>query len=525
MRILITLTALLLLSCSGINNLAGAGGSSETQNGFTVLALLPDGKPAREALVRVRPADYFARTGGVIEDVYSVIDTATDSSGYLTIDSLENGEYYVEINDTQSCAGLFSFTAGADSGSGTDTITLNPYARVSGKIEPSDQYLRYVQVEGMERIVTVLQDGSYHFDDLPEGIYTFRIISEDPQELPLLIDSVKAESGEINVVGYRFSRAIILNTTAEGSDVAEDVISFPVLIRLGGELPVPEDSAVCFTKGDGTPLAHQVESWDQAGGTAVVWVKVDTVKGNDTTLLYMHYGSGSSSYRSGVSEVFDADQFAGVWHLSEVSGNGQDQYKDATSHGRNGSGLNMATGRLSAGIIGSCQEFNGVDGFIQIPGLLDQPASLTISAWINSADSVGEIISIGDNAGIRFSSDSNWVDFYSYYSYGDATSWLPISARVETPESQWHFVAIVIDSDAGQVFLYIDGVLKSQAEMLDALVYNKVGSDTYIGQAFRESCNFEGLIDEVRVCSRARDGAWLKLCFENQRLDQRLVNY
>ena len=123
----------------------------------------------------------------------------------MTIDSLENGEYYVEINDTQSCAGLFSFTAGADSGSGTDTITLNPYARVSGKIEPSDQYLRYVQVEGMERIVTVLQDGSYHFDDLPEGIYTFRIISEDPQELPLLIDSVKAESGEINVVGYHKS--------------------------------------------------------------------------------------------------------------------------------------------------------------------------------------------------------------------------------------------------------------------------------------------------------------------------------
>jgi hypothetical protein len=525
MKILITLTTLVLLSCSCISNLAGAGGSSETQNGFTVLALLPDGKPAREALVRVRPADYFASTEGVAEDEYSVVDTVTDSYGYLTIDSLENGEYYVEINDTQSCAGLFSFTAGVESGSGTDTITLSPYARVSGKIEPSDQYRRYVQVEGMERITAVSQDGSYYFDDLPEGTYTFRIISEDPQEPPLLIDSVKAASGGINVVGYRFSKSIILNTTSEGCDVAEDVFSFPVLIRLGDELPVPEDSGICFTKDDGTLLAHQVEFWDQAGGSAVVWVKVDTVKGNNTTLLLMHYGSGTSTYRSVAEEVFDTAQFAGVWHLSEVSGNGQGHYKDATSHGRDGSGINMVSGRLTAGIIGPCQEFNGVDGFIQIPGLLGQPASLTISAWINSTDSVGEIISIGDNAGIRFSSDSNWVDFYSYHSYGDATSWLPIGARVETPESQWHFVAMVIDSDAGRAFLYVDGVLKSQADMLGELLYNKVGSDTYIGQAFRESCNYEGLVDEVRVCSRARSGAWLKLCFENQRSDQRLVTY
>lgn len=55
--------------------------------------------------------------------------------------------------------------------------------------------------------------------------------------------------------------------------------------------------------------------------------------------------------------------------------------------------------------------------------LLDQSKSLTLNFWVKSEDCAGEIISVGDNTGMKFASDSTGFGIYSYYSYGDETIW------------------------------------------------------------------------------------------------------
>ncbi len=506
-------------------HVAGPGGSSETQNGFACSVLHADGTPARNALVRIRPVDFLAGNENSISGVLSIIDTVTDDSGHITIKSLQYGDYYVEVNDMKSSAGLIQISAKMGSELRSDTITLLPYARVSGKTGDINHKIKFVQIKGLDRITTVTPDGSFSFNDLPEGVFTFVFTSDDQQNL-ISKDSMSVRSGEINVIGYSLVKTIVLNTTASGADVSEDVFSFPVLIRFDGTgLQLHHSRTLCFTKSDGTILPYQIEFIDSTNNAGAVWVKMDTVKGNDSNFIYMHHSTGTRDENSMTEQVFDPDQFAGVWHLDEISNTNQGGYKDATSNVRNGTGFGIETGRQTSGLIGLCQELNGIDGYIHITGLLDQAKSLTLSAWIISTDSVGEIISIGDNAGMRFFSDSAGIGVYSYYSYKDANSWLPISAKIESKLPQWHYMSLVIDSSAGLMSLYIDAVLKAQAVMIDELLYNKVGKDTYIGQAFREICNFKGLIDEVRVCNRARSSAWLKLCFENQRSDQLFVKY
>lgn len=511
---------LLFLSCLHV---AGPGGSSETQNGFACTVLHTDGSPAGNALVRVRPVGFLAGNENSVSGTLSVIDTITDDSGQFTIKSLQYGDYYVEVNDMKSSAGLIQISAGKGSELHSDTVTLLPYARVSGKTDT--EKVKFVQIMGLDRITTVATDGSFSFNDLPEGVFTIVFTSED-QQSPISKDSMSVKSGEINVVGYSLVKTIVLNTTASGADVSEDVFSFPVLIRFDGtDLQLLYSAALCFTKFDGTILPYQIEFHDSIKSTGAVWVKMDTVKGNGSTFIYMHYSTATRNENSMAEQVFDQDQFAGVWHLDEISNTNQGGYKDATSHQRNGTGVGIEAGRKTSGLIGLCQELNGIDEFIHISGILDESKSLTLSAWIRSTDSVGEIISIGDNAGMRFFSDSTGAGVYSYYSYKDANSWLPISAKTEPKLSQWHYMSLVIDSSSGLVSLYIDAVLEAQAVMLGELLYNKVGVDTYIGQAFRENCNFKGFIDEVRICNRARSSAWLHLCFENQRSDQLLVKY
>lgn len=528
MKVLIGFAALLFFTCSNTDNLAGPGGSSETQNGFVCTAIFPDGNPAKNALVRIRPADYLAGTGNefAIADDSSVIDTTTNDSGRITIHSLRFGEYFVEINDQDSSAGLMCFTADEESEMQSDTVMLQPYARAKGQIDSGNSNLKFVQIRGLERVSEISNDGYYFFDDLPQGTYTFRLIAEDPQNESYVFDSVNITNNSVNIIGYRSTRLIILNTTASGADVSQDVFSFPVLLRFNEDsFQFIQDTTICFTKPDGTELPHQIEYLDSQNSSAAVWVKVDTIKGDDTTRIYMHYERNRSAYCSNSDNVFDSKEFAGVWHLGEISGSEQGHYTDATANARNGTGINMETGIATPGIAGLGQELNGIDNLILIPGLLDQSKSLTLSAWVKSEDSTGEIISIGDNAGMKFAFDSTGFGIYCYYSYGDETSWLPIGVRIESIEHRWHHISVVIDSGAGMILLYIDGALMSEAEMIGELLYNKTGADTYIGQGFRETNNLQGMIDEVRVSNVVRSSAWVKLCYENQRMDQTLVTY
>src|SRR5690606_32079229 len=104
---------------------------------------------------------------------------------------------------------------------------------------------------------------------------------------------------------------------------------------------------------DATPLPYQIESW--SSGAAAIWVKVDTIKGNNSTQkIRMHWGNGSAAAESNGAAVFDtANGFRGVWHLHDSTTTGS---ADATVLATNATWHNGPV--RTAGLIGGAVDLN-----------------------------------------------------------------------------------------------------------------------------------------------------------------------
>jgi hypothetical protein len=122
------------------------------------------------------------------------------------------------------------------------------------------------------------------------------------------------------------SKNVYFNTTSSGANVSGNVLNFPVLLRLKGtDMDFSQVKAqgadIRFAKADGTHLKYQIERYvDGASNqdTADLWVKVDTIKGNDSTQhIIMYWGKSDAVDSSNATAVFDtANGFVGSWHLS-----------------------------------------------------------------------------------------------------------------------------------------------------------------------------------------------------------------
>ena len=170
-----------------------------------------------------------------------MFETVTDDSGRFVIDSVEAGEYRIEVNDGESAAVLIDVDVGDDETTvDAGTATLAPYAAIRGVVGESatrnPQSALFVQVYGLERLAAVNDDGSWAVTDLPAGTFTLRLTSADSSIAPVEIDSVEALPGgtvEVPVMpGWAYSKRLYLNTTASGADVSEDVYGFPLLVQL-----------------------------------------------------------------------------------------------------------------------------------------------------------------------------------------------------------------------------------------------------------------------------------------------------
>src|SRR5206468_3352246 len=103
-----------------------------------------------------------------------------------------------------------------------------------------------------------------------------------------------------------------------------------------------------------TPLAYQIESWDNVAQKAALWVKVD-VKGNDKAQsLTMHWGNSAAADESDGKKVFPKSEgWASVWHLSEKGSTVDGNYKDATENAAHGHGINISGDATAEGRIGN----------------------------------------------------------------------------------------------------------------------------------------------------------------------------
>jgi hypothetical protein len=347
---------------------------------------------------------------------------------------------------------------------------------------------------------------------------------------------------------WQYARRLFLNTTASGANVSGDVYDFPVLVRLtAGNFTFAQAKAdgrdLWFTKADGTPLPYEIERYDAGLHRAEIWVKADTVYGNDSShFITMYWGNPAAASESNEGAVFDTGVgFQGIWHLGETD----TLAHDATGNRYNGTGHFTSS---VAGMIGNAQQFNGVSSFLQMKGTAQSRLNFpmngryTVSAWIyhdTLADSVtyliagkGELQYFMKTFGLAQSTsqhDHHW-EFTEYH--GNDT-WQAATMTPAVAKTWTHLVGI---RDGSNQYLYVNGVLVMAGYRTfgtgQTIIPRDTSDDFSIGAFLRPViawdqgyAYFNGAIDEVEVSSIPRSADWIKLSYMNQKEEDALVRW
>jgi hypothetical protein len=536
--IILLLFALSDITCSSGGSLTGTG--SQSGNGrIAGVAYSPDGTPAANAVVRVRLQNYTA-VNALEKSLSEWRDLRTDATGRFTVDSLDTGLYYVEVNDEKTNAVLLACTLSRQEPQAyLQQGILQPTGTVQGSfLSQVDSIPMYVQIFGLERNgVRDLSTGGFIIRDVPAGVFTVRVLAASSGYRPVDIPDVKVNSGAVSSIDaidymrlgqWRYSKRIYFNTTASGVPISGMVRDFPVLVRLNADnfdfrSANSDGSDLLFTKSDGTALPSEIEYWDALKNSAAVWFRADTLVASDSSrYVNMYWGNSLVDTVSNSRNVFDtAAHFAGVWHLSDtglVS-------SDATINSKNGANSGCT---VTDGYIGSARRFAS-GSFIKIPGVFNAPKDLTLSAWVSSDTTTGqEVISLGDAVLIRVDEPVNTpgtVGSYHSDALDSISSFSVTGSGVKLAKSGWRYVVYTHNSSTHTQTLYIDGMQVAVTNYTTPIYYNGVGKDTYLGihGNGKTIFNFVGQIDEVRVQNAAMSDDWVKLCYENQKANDALL--
>jgi len=140
---------------------------------------------------------------------------------------------------------------------------------------------------------------------------------------------------------------------------------------------------------------------------------------------------------------------------------------------------------------GNCISLDGIDDFVSAGSVVN--TSYTKEAWINwqGGTQANNIISGAANTAF-------WLP-NGVLSAGHNQAWWQVTDNVTMTPNQWTHVAVSYDDILGELTLYKNGKLISQAQNIPA--HND--PQAYIG-AYGGCCTFQGKIDEVRIWDRVR---------------------
>jgi Concanavalin A-like lectin/glucanases superfamily/Domain of unknown function (DUF2341) len=537
-----------LCGCSRLPTQMAGGSGSETVFGK---ARMPSGSPAAKAIIRLRPAGYLASATGLpVKNAAQQVNAVADDSGRFSVLAVDAGLYCLEINNNAGLATLLKLTIdGSSDSADLGVAILEKTASVLGTA--LDAAGGKAQIFGLERLASIDSvSGAFSFSDLPAGIYSFRLVPETTPSV-FSISSIKLDAGDVQNVslmrGWTSLKRIYFNTTATGANVAGNVMNFPVLVRLThSSFDFSQAQAggadLRFTKQDNMPFPYEIERWDSSAGLAEVWVKIDTIFGNDSThFITMFWGASTPSTGSGTlvtsasnsAAVFDTSAgFQGVWHLQET---GKISAPDATGNHFDGVPSDTAPTSIP-GPIGLAQQFNGTTNYISIAGtansVLNFPENGTysLSAWVKVNPFPNQSSVIVSKQLYQYSLQLRNDNFWEFHIFDNTIGFESTSSAASS--GVWTHVEGV-RSGTNQYF-YVNGTLCASiaADTMQPgnTTYSRItANDVCIGrlpvinnpgQTWRY---FTGAIEEVRISSVANNANWIKLCYMNQRSDDKLV--
>jgi len=540
---------ILLLMCitafrCSLTDLSGATDMPNESGTITATALDPTGKPVAGAAVTLVPAEYVVPVPPIrANHVRRFAETKTDSTGAFTIDSLDTGSYSIEINDHKTLARRIQSSISAGFWiKKLGNFLMDPYAAVSGKIDTAGTGGKkcFVQIFGIKRLIEIGTDGAFLIDSLPADTFKLQIVSYYMTNPVLVVHRIITKPGDTTIVPlalWKYSQKLYLNTTSSGADVSGMVTNFPVLVRLGASnfdfnKAKSKGEDIRFTKADGTLLFHEIELWDPSQNQAVIWVRVDSVLGNNSTqYITLHWGNENAFAESNAAAVFDTGAgFQGVWHLNQA---GNATVLDATGNHYNGTPSTQPPA-AAPGMIGTCREFTGnPEVYITMQNTANSRLNFpkdgmyTISAWacLDTLDSWFKTV-VG-KGNYQYHLKLYRTDKWEFCEYKDkAGQEQSLSPDLAVPKI-WNYVTGV--RNGTKQYLYINGTcVDSTFDMYNDTASRYEGYNVIIGklEGLADSLNqyvFKGKIDEVRMSSNALSADWIKLCFMNQGAEDKLI--
>ena len=318
--------------------------------------------------------------------------------------------------------------------------------------------------------------------------------------------------------GWLHVGSLHILTTPEGANLPETASedNVPVLVRLHKELfnfsqAKANGEDIRFSAGTGAPLAYQIDDWDAAAGTASIWVRIPTIKGNARQEIKMYWGKADAASESSGSAVFnESNGYLSVWHMNET-------VKDEV-----GTLESKDTGTTSSsGMIGKSRHFPGGKGINCGEKITAYPTGSnphSSEAWFRAEAPNTPILAWGNEQAqgkvvMQFASPPH-VQTDCYFSNGN------VDGGSKLATSEW--VHVVHAYKSGDSRIYVNGILDGTNTGRGGPLAIKSPVRMYIG-GWYNNFNFVGDIDEVRISKVTRSADWVKLQYENQKPLQTLV--
>lgn len=534
-----------------------SGGSTDTGNSLDVLAGLAigtDSLPATDQTVRLRRADYLTPIpiglkGSALRPAAAIprskIDTVTGIDGRFRFTDVDTGRYLLEVGDLDRAAvAPVSIADLADHPTDRvdfDTARLAPTTRVVGGIQFRAAAERaWIQVYGLERLSVASPSTGRFLVRLPRG--AFRLRFTDPGcpsgcektaevtvagEDSLDIGTVDLRDPAEPFAAWRHSARVTVNTKAGGAGISRAVHGFPMLVRLDSANfdfteCRPDGGDLRFAKAGGrAALPYEIERWDTAAKRAEVWVRLDTVKGEDDSQHFLAYwGNDTALNRGDGRAVFDTGAgHAGVWHLAEDARNAHLGHRDATGNANHGTGSGFTDSSMVDGAIGAAQRFTGADEEIRVAdhASLDVgTGDFTLSLWARAEtlsgtqQMVSKRVSPGSDYEIQMLADGNVES-----QVGQDPDVLVVRGRNTLRPGDWHHLALQRRGDRVTVFL--DGAENASRTGTPRDLGND--ADLLFGRDYSDALRepWRGSLDEVRLMRGAASPEWIRLSYHTQR--------
>ena len=329
----------------------------------------------------------------------------------------------------------------------------------------------------------------------------------------LLTGLLQAASAQYS--GWQHSGSMYLLTTPEGANLpasAEDA-GFPLLVRLHKDFfnfnqAKPQGEDVRFSTSTGTPLVYQVEQWDAANGTAGIWVRLPTIKGNARQEIRVHWGEADAASESSGAAVFnESNGYLSVWHSN---GSVKDEVGTLDSK-------DVGT-TATAGMVGQARHFAGKQGIFCGEKIANYPSgasSHSSEAWFRAEKPNATILGWGNEGGGRGSKVR--MQFRSPPHIHVDSDFSDVKGESALPMSEWTHVMHTYSNGEGKI--YINGRLDGSAT---PMLNIKSPARMWIG-GWYHYYDFIGDIDEVRISKVARSADWVRLQYENQKPLQTLT--